>query len=225
MSDPFPLHLERLPAAQRRLWPELGATPDHFVLYGGTAIALQLGHRKSIDFDFFSQRDFDPTRLQPTIPYLADAEIQNQQPNTLTCLLSRGGPVSVSFFGLPHVRRLRPALIAPGNGLRIASLLDLAGTKAHAVQGRAEAKDYIDIDVLITQAGIDLPTILGAAKAVFGHAFNPYATLKALCYFEEPGLRSLPKAARSRLAVAAGSVDVARLPVITADPAPERTAP
>ena len=47
------LHLEILPATQKRLWEELTDVPKQFILFGGTAIALYLGHRDSIDFDFF----------------------------------------------------------------------------------------------------------------------------------------------------------------------------
>ena len=52
-----------LPPAQRELWPELQAIGDQFVLYGGSAIALRLGHRSSIDFDFFSSEDLNVDRL------------------------------------------------------------------------------------------------------------------------------------------------------------------
>src|ERR1700689_1890447 len=51
----FNPRLDILPAAQLRLWFELSAVPEEFVLYRGTALALPLGHRTSIDFDFFSQ--------------------------------------------------------------------------------------------------------------------------------------------------------------------------
>jgi Nucleotidyl transferase AbiEii toxin, Type IV TA system len=57
-------HLEILPAAQRQLWNEFNQVPGEFTLYGGTAIALQLGHRQSVDFDFFGNRAFDPAKLQ-----------------------------------------------------------------------------------------------------------------------------------------------------------------
>jgi hypothetical protein len=53
------------------------------------------------------------------------------------------------------------------------------------VQVRAKAKDYIDIDVLLTSSAIDLPTALGAARAIYGMQLNPQSTLKALCYFGE----------------------------------------
>lgn len=54
MPAAFDPRLDILPAAQHRLWPELAKTPDHFTLYGGTAVALRLAHRQSADFDFFS---------------------------------------------------------------------------------------------------------------------------------------------------------------------------
>ena len=218
MSEPITPRLTSLPAPQRRLWAELGATPPEFVLYGGTAIALHLGHRVSVDFDFFSTHAFDPTQLSVNIAYLEGAEIQRQAPNTLTCLVHRKGPVSVSYSGLPRLRRLRPPHVASDTGLRIASLLDLAATKAHAVQGRAEAKDYVDIDRLITHGNLDLPTILAAAGAALGAGFNPMPTLKALAYFDDPGLRTLPASTRKRLAQAVRQVNPADLPLITAHP-------
>ena len=70
----FQPRLDILPAPQRTLWPELDATPDHFTLYGGTALALRLGHRQSVDFDFFSREPFDPAILAREMPYLAGAE-------------------------------------------------------------------------------------------------------------------------------------------------------
>jgi hypothetical protein len=53
MTALFQPKLEFLPATQRCLWDELDTVPEEFVLYGGTAIALHLGHRESVDYDFF----------------------------------------------------------------------------------------------------------------------------------------------------------------------------
>ena len=71
--DGFEPRLDILPAAQRRLWPELRAVPDGFVLYGGTAVALWLGHRVSVDFDFMAEHAFDPHELAESLPLLARA--------------------------------------------------------------------------------------------------------------------------------------------------------
>jgi hypothetical protein len=56
-------NLSILPAGRRRVWNQLNATPKDFVLYGGTALALRLGHRQSVDFDFFSRQSFQPLEL------------------------------------------------------------------------------------------------------------------------------------------------------------------
>ncbi|HWG04458.1 MAG TPA: nucleotidyl transferase AbiEii/AbiGii toxin family protein, partial [Beijerinckiaceae bacterium] len=193
---------------------ELSAVRREFVLYRGTAIALHLGHRQSVDFDFFSDRDLDSTRLSPSIPFLAEATITQREPNVFSCDVDRGGPVRLSFFGLPWLVHLSPPLIAPDNGLQVASLLDLAGMKASVVQQRAEAKDYIDIDALITDGGVGLPMALAAAQAIHGAEFNPQSTLKALSYFDDGNLRRLSQSVKDRLAKAAREVDLDLLPVI-----------
>jgi hypothetical protein len=214
MTVDFEPNLSILPSAQRRLWDELSAVPEEFVLYGGTALALHLGHRQSADFDFFGNRLFDPARLLLAIPFLTGASITQQEPNTLSAIVDRGGPVLVSFFGLPHIVRLRNPHLASGNGLRIASLLDLAGTKAAVVQQRAEAKDYLDIDALLQHGRVDLPTALAGARAIYGPLFNPQITLKALSFFGDGNLSRLPQAVQDRLARAAREVDLERLPDI-----------
>ncbi|MSP41735.1 MAG: hypothetical protein EXR70_24905 [Deltaproteobacteria bacterium] len=68
----FTPNLSTLPAAQRALWSELEATPDNFTLYGGTALALYLGHRTSVDFYFFSNASFDPDHLAKSLAYLKE---------------------------------------------------------------------------------------------------------------------------------------------------------
>ena len=75
MNASFQLKLHILPVPQRRLWDELEAVPDDFVLYGGTALALYLGHRESLDYYFFGSRHFDPVRLTAQIPFLSGATI------------------------------------------------------------------------------------------------------------------------------------------------------
>ena len=203
-----------LPPPQRRLWAELVQVPSEFVLYGGTAIALHLGHRQSVDFDFFGDRPFNPAQLAADIPFLIGATTTQQAPNTLSVIVERDGPVRLSFFGLPGILRLAPPQIAADNGLRIASLLDLAGMKAAVVQQRAEAKDYLDIDAIVIDGRIDLPMALASARAIYGRSFNPQITLKALSFFDDGNLRSVPEATRERLAQAARAVDLDRLPVL-----------
>lgn len=214
MDTYFHPKLNCLPAAQRRFWNELDAVPEEFVLYGGTALVLHLGHRESLDFDFFGNLNFDPARLREKIPFLSGVRATQQEPNTLSAIIHRDGPVKVSFFGVPGIRRIKPPHIAPDNGLRIASLLDLAGTKAAVVQQRAEAKDYLDIDAILRDGQIDLPTALAAARIIYGPVFNPQITLKALSFFADGNLARLPREVQDRLAKAAREVDLDKLPEI-----------
>jgi hypothetical protein len=82
------------------------------------------------------------------------------------------------------------------------------------VQLRAEAKDYIDIDALLTDGRIDLPMALAAGCAIYGSMFNPQNTLKALAYFEDGNLSTLSHDIRNRLIAAVRAVNLDRLPQI-----------
>lgn len=212
MSPMTSLHLEILSPAQRRLWDELNGVPSQFTLYGGTAIALYLGHRESVDFDFFGSRSFDPQQLYATVPFLKGAGIVQQTPDTLTCLVKRDENVQVSFLGVPGMPVLREPLQCPDNGVRIASLIDLAGTKAAVVQQRAEVKDYLDLYALISRKAIDLSVALAAASRIYPDSFNPQLTLKALTYFGDGELPTLPESVRVELVEAVRAVDPDRLP-------------
>jgi hypothetical protein len=209
--------LDTLPPSQRRLWSELAVLPPELVLYGGTALALRLGHRTSEDFDFFSNQSFQPDELERRIPFLVGSSRLQSSPNTLVSLVDRGGPVKVSFFGGLTLRRVQDPEAVEGPGFPVASLLDLAATKVKAVQDRAEAKDYIDLSRLLEE-GVDLATALGAALAVYGRAFNPILSLKALSYFADGDLASLSDTVRSRLADAVRRVDPNHLPELQPRP-------
>lgn len=204
--------LDTLPPPQRRLWPELRATPSRFVLYGGTAIALRLAHRESEDFDFFSTEPFNGDALLAETPYLNGAKVVQRAPDTLTCLVDRGGPVRVSFFGGLSLNRVESPQPAEGTGILVASLQDLGGTKAQVVQSRALSKDYIDIDALMRLGGVPLASMLGAATAIHGEHYNAMLTLKALTYFGDGDLPGLPAALRKRLSEAAANVGPEPIP-------------
>ena len=206
--------LEILPPSQRRLWDEMrGAIPAGFVLYGGTALALRLGHRASEDFDFFANEAFLPADLEARMPFLAGAERMQSSPNTLVSSVDREGPVKVSFFGGLPLRRVGDPESAE-NGVLVASLLDLAATKVKVVQDRAEAKDYLDVGRLLEE-GVELSQALGAAQAVYGPVFNPLLSLKSLCYFSDGDLPTLSPAMRRRLTEAAQAVNPNGLPGLT----------
>lgn len=213
MPTAFAPRLDILPGPQLRLWRELIAVPKEFTLYGGTAIALQLGHRQSIDFDFFGSKRFDSETLTDRIGFLEDAEILQREASTITYLVDRDGPVKLSFFGVPDIGQVDRPLVAPDIGLRVASLRDLAGMKVSVVQVRSEAKDYLDLAALI-EHGIDLVTALAAGTAIYGQQFNPQITLKALAYFGDGDLPSLPAKVKRLLRDRVRAADLDELPQI-----------
>jgi hypothetical protein len=204
----FP-RLDILPPAQRRLWPEMArVAAEAFVLYGGTAIALYLGHRESIDFDFFTDRTFQPEDLLAKFHFLRGSELLQTQRDTLTVLTAGDGNdghrVKISFFGGFDFGRLKDPELTFDGVLEVASLQDLLAHKLKVLLQRVEMKDYLDIDALL-QNGLDLAQGCAGAHALFT-AFAPQECLKALTYFNDPSLRSLSASLKQRLVNAAAGV-------------------
>jgi len=179
---------------QRALWPTLGQVPKRFVLYGGTAIALRIGHRESVDFDFFSSENFNSAQLVREMDFLAGAKRIQESPNTLTVLKRIDGfdlPIQLSFFGGLRLGQIKSPDVA-NNGIFVASMIDLFGMKCATVSQRAEAKDYIDIYTIINNTDLTLEQGLGAALAIYGQQYNAILTLKALSFFNDGNVKSLP---------------------------------
>ena len=181
-------HTDVLPPAQRALLPLLGpAAALGLTLYGGTAIALHVGHRQSVDFDFFIEHTLDRARLLEAMPFLSSASVLQDEPDTFTVEVVVGdlqGPaVKVSFFGSTTFGRVGEPEVTNDGLLVTASPLDLLGTKLKVMLQRAEAKDYQDVAALLRH-GVRLEDGLGAARALYGKAFQPQEALRALTYFE-----------------------------------------
>ncbi len=194
MTSKFKPCLDILPRAQRRLWPELkNAQNLGFTLYGGTAIALRLGHRESVDFDFFSDRHLDRERIAMAFPFMKQSTTLQDQDNTWVVLTSadaEGNSVKISFFGALTFGRVGEPQCTDDGVLQIASFDDLMATKLKVVLQRAEAKDYRDIAAMI-HAGVSLSRGLASARQLYGPNFQPSESLKALVYFQDGDLQSL----------------------------------
>ncbi len=200
----FSPRTEVLPSAQQALWPQLSAAKElGFVLYGGTAIALRLGHRTSIDFDFFSEAPLNKTTISAQLPFMTAATTIQEDKNTLTVLASIGNapPVKVSFFSTIDFGRIGTPQMTADGVMLVASLDDLMATKLKVIMQRVEAKDYRDIAAMLA-AGTTLYDGLGGANALFGKRFQPSECLKALVYFEGGDLSNLSPAEKSMLKTA-----------------------
>ena len=219
MPATFEPRLDILPESQRRLWPELDAVPLDFVLYGGTALALQLGHRVSEDFDFFSSASFDPDRLCARLPFFRELDqadpgawVQRKR-DTLEAFVDRGGPVKLAFFGgLDTLGRIEDPRRARGSRVQVASLVDLAGMKMRVIQVRGSWKDYVDLHTLAVH-GVDVATGLAAAKGI-DRNFDPGISIRALQFYGDGTLDRVPAAMQRDLTRWAQATDLAKLPVL-----------
>ena len=141
-------HTEILPPEQLKLVPELiGATRLGYVLYGGTAIALRFGHRTSEDFDFFNDANLDKQALFGALPFMQEAAVLQDRPNTLTVqvAVSQEAYVKVSFFGSIGFGRVGEPQTTSDGILEVALPDDLMANKVKVILQRVSAKDYIDI--------------------------------------------------------------------------------
>jgi hypothetical protein len=181
-----------LPKAQQELWPLLTPAPGlSFVLYGGTAVALHLGHRISVDFDFFRTEPLDKKEIEKFFTFMRDARTVQEDENTLVVSAPmQSGPVKISFFGGVAIGKINQPLLTRDGTLLVASLEDLLATKLKAIMDRAEAKDYRDISVMLS-AGVSLETALGAFAKMYGK--DAGLPLRAMGFFKDGDLPSLPK--------------------------------
>ncbi len=172
------MHADVLPDVQRGVLRRVAeqVTQRGFYLAGGTALALQLGHRQSVDFDWFRDGAIsDPTGLAQELGLTVTSTSENT-------LHSECDGVSLSFFTYRYP--LLAALVsAESHGCKLASVPDIAAMKLAAITQRGTRKDYIDL-VAIGRAGTDLPSMLAAYREKYSVA-NIGHVLVALTWFDD----------------------------------------
>lgn len=174
------MHPQVLSDSQKQLLSLVQVFSGRFYLAGGTAIALQMGHRRSIDFDLFTKEEIHPEKL------INDITRQNhsvdhiffQSADELTLAVQSVKLSFVSYpFAIPHETWLESIISMP-------DLLSLAAMKAYALGRRAKWKDYVDLYMLfMNYASLDMVT--DRAREIFQGAFNERLFREQLCYFED----------------------------------------
>jgi len=186
----FSPKIDILPVNQQKIWPKLAPTAElGFVLYGGTAIALQLGHRVSVDFDFFSHDTLDKEALFQHLPFLQKSDVFQDQPNALSLSYN---DVKLSFFGGITFGRIEDPIVSDDTHVLVAHLDDLMATKLKVILQRVSVKDYSDIAAML-ETGVSLDKGLAVAKELYGKTFSPIESLRAMTYFEGGDLNELKK--------------------------------
>ena len=202
------LHLEILPPSQKAFWDEHGGSiSPGWVLYGGTAVALRFGHRKSVDLDFFSNGELDEAVLRREVQPVRDGTVLVRRPDTLVIAAPVGGSeLRLSFFGGVGFGRVGEPEQPPGK-FPIASPLDLLATKLKVLVQRVEARDYLDVEVLL-RSGLTLNQGISAAQALFPNQLNPLDVAKAVGWFKDGDLdATLPESVKEFLVAASASFD------------------
>jgi len=160
---------------QEKLLPLLKDASNDFGLVGGTAIALHLGHRRSVDFDLFTQENFDSDEMRGLIRKKHRIErtfVEN--PNELTILVMG---IKMTFLKYPFAIEFSQNL---ENVIKLPDLLTLAAMKAFALGKRAKWKDYVDLYFILKK--YSLGKIVSRAMTMFEGAFNEKLFREQLSY-------------------------------------------
>ncbi len=174
------MHPEVLTKPAARLFQSLGNFPS-FYLAGGTALALQLGHRISIDFDLFSNNEIDRVLLQRVRREFPDATISPLINNAdeLTILVNG---VKVTFLRYPFPPR--DSFVMYDN-VPLLSIREIAATKAYTIGRRGSYKDYVDLYFIVSEHHAELDDIIERAEKTFGGDFNSRLFLEQLVFLDD----------------------------------------
>ena len=155
------VYLNILSQSQKDLLPLIKQYKTDYYLVGGTAIALFLGHRESIDFDLFTNKNKNQLKAKTNLQSkMATSVITIFEEKDQAHFIVNG--VKITFLNFPHKIQAKEVF----EGIKIPDLLTLAAMKAFALGGRAKWKDYVDLYFILNQ-GIKLKEIIAKADMLF----------------------------------------------------------
>ncbi len=164
---------------QLELLPFIQQFANDYYLVGGTAIALQIGHRKSIDFDLFRRSTINREQIQKNIKEGGyNLQVIFEDGDQLHGIINN---VRLSFYEYPYP--IRPE-IRLDDGILMPSLLSLGAMKAFALGKRAKWKDYVDLYFIMKQY-FSIREIADNTRKIFGEEFNEKAFRSQLAYFKD----------------------------------------
>jgi hypothetical protein len=173
------MHLEILTPQQQALLAFFTKYIKKYYLVGGTAIALHLGHRTSIDFDLFTSGRIGAASIKKHVAdYGLDYHIIVSKSDQIHFIMNQ---VKVTFFEFPYKIE---APIYINNHFRLPGLLTLAAMKAFALGNRGKWKDYVDL-YFILKDHYSIAEISKQAKALFEGSFNATLFIRQLSYFDD----------------------------------------
>lgn len=175
------LHLEILDRERQELLNKLFSFSKNFVLGGGTALSLQIAHRKSFDFDFFSQKEIPRTLLEKLSKIVQMKSVTNNTGDELTFFDKN--TIKSTFLFYPFKPYYE--ILEVENGLQLFSTKEIAVQKAYTIGRRGEYRDYFDLYTILKNNYSSLEEIISNAEIVYGKIFNSKIFLEQLVYFND----------------------------------------
>jgi len=173
------MHVEILSDKQITLLPFISQFKRSFYLVGGTAIALHIGHRKSIDFDLFSISKLNKIKIKHAFSSVKfDKRLIGEDVDQLHFILNE---VKVTFFNYPYIV---PHLEKFKNIIPMPSLISLAAMKAFALGRRAKWKDYVDL-YYILKYHFSLKEVIAETNKIFDQVFSEKLFREQLAYHKD----------------------------------------
>lgn len=163
---------------QKELLPFIQSFKREYYLVGGTAIALQIGHRESIDFDMFKLGNVNKVKITQRLNDLGwtyQLLYTNSESFHILC-----NGVKITFFQYPFKI---PAKLT-FKDIKMPNLLHLAAMKAYALGRRAKWKDYVDL-YFIFKYHHPLDEVISKAQEIFQSLFSAKLFKQQLCYFND----------------------------------------
>lgn len=173
------MHDEILSEAQRNLLPLMAQFHDEFYLVGGTAIALHIGHRRSIDFDMFTSSALRHGRILGKIESNCGKVLVTRRVEEQLNMIAAG--VKLTFFQYPFPVKTEESF---GEIFRMPPLLSLAAMKAYALGRRSKWKDYVDLHFLLTEH-FSISEVSSRANEIFGSLFSEKMFRAQLSFFAD----------------------------------------
>ena len=177
------MHEEILNAAQQSLLPLMSQFRREYYLVGGTAIALHIGHRRSVDFDMFKPTSLNHKKNLDRIAASGfDYKVTRRVSDQMNLIV---GDVKLTFFQYPFPVVSEDVF---GNVFRMPSLLSLAAMKAYALGRRSKWKDYVDLYFLLTRH-FSLSEVVEKTVGIFGDLFSEKLFRAQLSYYADVAIR------------------------------------